>query len=425
MYNHSIRNVLILGVLALAGIIFIQSYWVVKTWNEKDSQFHETVHSELKRVASKLADFNGSELPRQGIIQRKSSNYYAVNINDAINQGVLENYLIQELGNNLDTDFEYAVYDCENQDLIYGNYCRLTDDDNPRGFTQSTALPEVEDLAYYFVVKFPQKSSYLLWDMWTSIMFSLIALLAVIFFVYSIWIILKQRRLSEMQRDFINNMTHEFKTPIASIKIASDVLSSQGAITNDNRLSQYINIIKDQNARLNKQVERVLSIAKLEKENYQLKKEHFNLSVIIDDIASNENIRLVQGSGGEIKTEIQNDSIPVYADKVHLTNCIYSLLDNAIKYCKKVPKIMIRVSQTGNNIMLQIVDNGIGINEDHIPKLFNKFYRVPTGNVHDVKGFGLGLFYVKNICRAHNWSIHVDSIVDNGTSITVNMPSYD
>jgi two-component system phosphate regulon sensor histidine kinase PhoR len=422
MHNQSIRNVLILGVLALAGIIFIQCYWVFNTWNEKDEQFNLTTRIALKRVATRIAAFNKSELPRQGIIQRKSSNYYAVNINDAIHPGVLESYLIEELGNNLDTDFEYAVYDCENQDLIYGNYCRLNDDDT-REFSRSTELPEINDLTYYFVVKFPEKASYLLWGMWTAILFSLIALLAVIFFVYSIWIILKQRRLSEMQRDFINNMTHEFKTPIASIKIASDVLSTQDAISDDNRLSQYINIIKDQNARLNKQVERVLSIAKLEKENYQLRKETFNLSLVLDDIASNENVRLVQGLGGEIVTDIVDQSIPVFADKVHLTNCIYSLLDNAIKYCKQVPDILIKVRQKGNNIILEIADNGIGIKEDHIPKLFNKFYRVPTGNIHDVKGFGLGLFYVKNICRAHNWTINVDSEIGNGTCITLNIPS--
>jgi len=422
MHSQSIRNVLVLGTLALAGIIFIQSYWVFMTWNEKESQFDETVRITLKRVAVRVAEYNNSELPRQGIIQRKSSNYYAVNINDIINPVILENYLIEEVESSLlNTDFEYAVYDCQSQDLVYGNYCKLADDSQE--YTRSTTLPEIENLTYYFVVKFPEKASYLLSGMWTSIFFSIIALLAVSFFVYSMWIILKQRRLSEMQRDFINNMTHEFKTPIASIKIASDVLSGQEQIISDNRLSQYINIIKDQNNRLNKQVEKVLSIAKLERENYQLKKEEINLADILSDIAGNENVRLTQSTGGLITTDFAHDSISIYADKVHFTNCVYSLLDNAIKYCKTVPEVLISVKTKGTDTILEIADNGIGITDDQIPKLFNKFYRVPTGNVHDVKGFGLGLFYVKNICKAHNWNINVNSKIGQGTNIILNIPS--
>lgn len=424
MHSQSIRNVLILGTLALAGIIFIQSYWIFMTWNEKDNQFDQTVRISLKRVAEQVAEYNESELPRQGIIQRKSSNYYAVNINDVINPVILENYLIEEFeASLLNTDFEYAIFDCLSRDLVYGKYCKLADDAKEYTRSSKAQLPEIENLDYYFVVKFPEKESYILSDMRTSIILSLIALLAVSFFVYSMWIILKQRRLSEMQRDFINNMTHEFKTPIASIKIASDVLSSQEQISTDNRLSQYINIIKDQNNRLNKQVERVLSIAKLERENYQLKKEEFNLTDILSDIASNENVRLTQSSGGTIMTNFIDDSISIYADKVHFTNCVYSLLDNAIKYCKKVPEVLITVKTKGTEIILEIADNGIGIKDDQIPKLFNKFYRVPTGNVHDVKGFGLGLFYVKNICKAHNWNINVDSKIGQGTNISLNIPS--
>lgn len=421
MHSQSIRNVLILGTLALTGIIFIQSYWVLKSYDMKATQFDETARITLGRVAIHISRYNKSELPRTNVVQRKASNYYAVNINDVIEPAVLENYLIEEFEKSgLNTDIEYAVYDCESQDLVYGNYCKISDESQE--YVKSENLPEIQDLTYYFVVKFPDKASYLISKMGTSIVLSLVALLTIIFFVYSMWVILRQRRLSDMQRDFINNMTHEFKTPIASIKIASDVLSTQEQISQNTRLSQYINIIRDQNSRLNKQVERVLSIAKLEKENYQLKKEQFNLSEILKDIASNENVRLTQSQGGQITTKIDADKIPIYADKVHFTNCVYSLLDNAIKYCKRVPEILISVQMKESEINLQIEDNGIGIKEDHIPKLFNKFYRVPTGNIHDVKGFGLGLFYVKNICRAHNWNIDIDSKVNHGTNITLNIP---
>jgi len=258
--------------------------------------------------------------------------------------------------------------------------------------------------------------------MWRSVLFSLIALLAAAFFAYTTWVILKQRRLSEMQRDFINNMTHEFKTPIASIRIASEMLANQESVTQNKRLNQYINIIKDQNARLNEQVEKVLNIAKLEGEDYQITKENLNVVEMLKDIAESENIRLQQGKGGEVSVMIESALPFIMADKVHFTNCIYSLIDNAIKYCKKVPHIIIRSYKQGESVYLKISDNGIGIKEDEIQSIFNKFYRVPTGNVHDVKGFGLGLFYVKNICKAHQWNINVDSTPGEGTDITLQIP---
>lgn len=421
MHSLSIRNLLILGTIAIAGIIFIQSYWVYITWTEKASQFDLSVKISLRQVANNIARDNKSDLPRQDVIQRKSSNYYAVNINDVINPIVLESYLIEEFENkSLNTDFEYAVYDCISQELAYGNYCKLSDDNQE--YTRSANLPQVDDLTYYFVVKFPSKASFILIDMWRSVLFSLIALLAAAFFAYTTWVILKQRRLSEMQRDFINNMTHEFKTPIASIRIASEMLANQESVTQNKRLNQYINIIKDQNARLNEQVEKVLNIAKLEGEDYQITKENLNVVEMLKDIAESENIRLQQGKGGEVSVMIESALPFIMADKVHFTNCIYSLIDNAIKYCKKVPHIIIRSYKQGESVYLKISDNGIGIKEDEIQSIFNKFYRVPTGNVHDVKGFGLGLFYVKNICKAHQWNINVDSTPGEGTDITLQIP---
>ena len=421
MHSLSIRNLLILGTIAIAGIIFIQSYWVFNTWKEKASQFDMTVNISLRQVADKIAKDNNSKLPRQDVIQRKSSNYYAVNINDIINPMVLENYLIEEFETkSLNTDFEYAVYDCTSQKLAYGNYCKISDDNQE--YSRSTTLPQIDDLTYYFVVKFPSKASFLLADMWTSIIFSIIALLAVAFFAYSTWVILKQRRLSEMQRDFINNMTHEFKTPIASIRIASEMLANQAGIVSDKRTSKYVDIIKDQNARLNEQVEKVLNIAKFEGEDYQINKEKLDLDELLKDIAASENIRLSQGKGGVVNTNVDEAVTHILADKVHFTNCIYSLVDNAIKYCKKVPSIFIKSYKKGEIIYLEINDNGIGIKEDQVQNIFNKFYRIPTGNVHDVKGFGLGLFYVKNICIAHSWKIKVDSTPDVGTQITLQIP---
>lgn len=420
MTNALIRRLLILGALAIGGIIFIQNFWVIKTWDLQDEEFHQTVSIALRRVAESIADFNQSDLPKQNLIQRRSSNYYAVNINDVIDANILEDYLIREFeASALNTDFEYGVYDCFSQELVYGNYCNLSDDDK---YLRSESLPKFDDLEYYFVVKFPSRTSYLLSSMWQSILFSLIALLAVAFFIYAIWVILKQKRLSEMQKDFINNMTHEFKTPISSIRIASDVLLNSEEINDDKRLQQYTSIIKDQNNRLNKQVERVLNIAKLEQQDFQLKKEKIDLKLTLDEIISNENARLSNHNTDIIRSVHNGQQYFIYADKVHFSNLVYNILDNAVKYCKENPEVIVSSNMVGNKLRLSFKDNGIGVKKEDIPKVFKKFYRVPTGNVHDVKGFGLGLFYVKSICKAHGWKINFDSELNKGTQITLDIP---
>jgi len=246
MPNYLISRLLILGAFAISGIIFIQSYWMIQTWNLKDQEFYESVNIALRNVAESVAQLNETELPKQNLITRRSSNYFAVNINSSVDANILEDFLIQEFENiSLNTDFEYAVYDCHTDDLVYGNYCKLSDND--KFVTSEDALPKFKELLYYFVVRFPSRRGYLLSNMWMSISFSLVALLAIIFFLYAIGVILRQKRLTELQKDFINNMTHEFKTPISSIRIAADAFLNDEYIANNPRLFQYTNIIKSQN----------------------------------------------------------------------------------------------------------------------------------------------------------------------------------
>jgi two-component system phosphate regulon sensor histidine kinase PhoR len=422
MQNRLISRLLILGALAIGGIIFIQNYWVVKNWDLEANEFHQTVTIALRKVAESIADFNQSELPKQNLIQRRSSNYYAVNINDVIDANILEDYLVREFENHsLNTDFEYAVYDCSNQELVYGNYCKLGD--KGKLFERSENLPKFDDLIYYFVVKFPHRSSYLISSIWQSILFSVIAMLAVLFFIYAIWVILKQKRLSEMQKDFINNMTHEFKTPISSIKIASEVLSNDSSLSNNERLQQYVGIIQDQNQRLNAQVERVLSLARLEKQSFRLEKEIISLHGLLDEIILNENIRLKNEREGNISKNYWTEDILITADKVHFSNLVYNILDNAVKYSKNIPHIEVQTRLIDKDIFLTFKDNGIGISKENLPKIFKKFYRVPTGNIHNVKGFGLGLFYVKNICEAHKWKIDLVSELNKGSTVTITIPN--
>jgi two-component system, OmpR family, phosphate regulon sensor histidine kinase PhoR len=416
--ENLIRRVLILGSISIVGIIAVQSYWLSKSWDIRDNDFDRSVTIALRNVAQLVANRNKSTLPKYNLIQRRSSNVYVVNVNTKITDfRKLEDLLRLEISNVfINTDFEYAVYDCASSEMIYGNYIKMDQSSKPK---RRSLLPKFKDLDYYFVIKFPERPSYVVSNLWINLVIFSIAALSVLFFTYSILIILRQKRLSDLQKDFINNMTHEFKTPIASIKIAADVLQKDEAIINDKRLSRYASIIKEQNIRLNDQVEKVLNLARLEKETLKLNKEPVHLNELLTSIVEANQMKI---SSGSIVLVDETRDVTISADKLHLTNVIYNIIDNALKYCEKDPEIAVSLTRKEDRYLLKIKDNGIGIAKENHKYLFDKFYRVNTGNVHNIKGFGLGLFYVKSICKAHNWDIHVDSTIGVGSSFEIEIP---
>jgi len=422
MPNNLIRRLIILGGLSIIGIIFVQSYWLLKTWDIKDKEFDQTVNIVLRNVADRMSKFNKTVLPKSNLVQRRSSNYYAVNINSGIDAGLLEQFLLQEMSKQaLNIDFEYAVYDCNSDELVYGNYCTAEYKDESK-IKINKNLPKFNNLIYYFVVRFPQRESFLLANKNMAITLTVLSILAIIFFLYSMWIILEQKRLSELQKDFINNMTHEFKTPISSIKIASDFLANNAVLKKDPKLSKYAQIIKDQNQRLNNQVEKVLNVARLEKDSFELKKEVLEINQTISETISNESLKLKQGN---IKFTPSLKNIYILADKLHFVNVVANIIDNGVKYSNGDPVIEIFLNDGIKDVLLHIRDHGIGIEKENHKKLFDKFYRVSTGDVHDVKGFGLGLFYVNNICNEHGWQIQVQSEPGRGSEFTIIIPKYD
>ena len=423
MPSRSIRIILILGSLAIAGIIFIQGYWVSRTLDIKEDDFHQSVTIALRNVAEAISKYNKSELPKTDLINRRTSNYYSVNVNSAIDANILEDYLFQEFEKaSLNTVFEYAVYDCSTDKLVYGNFCSI--EEESKEFVRSENLPKFNDLIYYFVVKFPSRGSYIVDSMRQSILFSIIAFLAIAFFAYAMWVILRQKQLTELQKDFINNMTHEFKTPISSIKIASDVIRADSAIQDNTRLVKYAEIITTQNERLNNQVEKVLNIARLEKDQFEIKKTKMDLVSFVSNFTNNEKLKLAEGKG-EIVFHCSLDHATIQADELHFTNVVSTIVDNAFKYCDKKPKVEIALEENSKGeYVLSIKDNGIGIKKEMQKKVFEKFYRIPTGNLHDVKGFGLGLFYVKNIIDASKWGIEIESEIGKGTKFKIIIPKH-
>lgn len=274
----------------------------------------------------------------------------------------------------------------------------------------------------FLFIFFPEKNNHVIRQVWLPIFSSIVFILVIIFcFIYAIKVIIRQKALSKIKNDFINNMTHEFKTPLATVSLAVEALQDPELSTHDKFRTRYLGIIKDENKRLVSQVEKVLQAAALDKKDFQLKVEPINLTELLE--SNLEHICLqVENRGGKINfvNKLRNGEIE--GDAFHLTHIFNNLLDNANKYSKENPAIRVEAWEEGDRVLVSIQDQGIGMNKDALKKIFDKFYRVPTGNVHDVKGFGLGLSYVKTMLEAHKGEIQVQSEPGKGSTFTINLP---
>ena len=423
MRNTIIRRVIVLGALASLSLLAVQTYWVLRTWNLQEQEFNRRVNQAMLDAANQLAQMNLFALPTQKLVQQVSTNYWVVNVNNVFEANDLEHVLGKAFeAQGLKEDYEYGIFDCSSDQMVRGKlvkYSTKKDDSMPL----DEPLPKHydQDFIYYFGVLFPGKSGNILSSIWLVVGFTALMLLTVLFFIYSIFVILRQKQLSELQRDFINNMTHEFKTPISTINISTDVFLKNEKIQEDPRLNRYAGIIKEQVLRLNTQVEKVLQLAKIERDNIELNVEEIDLIELIHNISPSIELK-VNDKSGTLHLDLEAANPLVRADKLHLTNILHNLVDNGVKYSKEKPDIHIGLQNEGNNLVLSVQDNGIGIPKEHQKRVFDKFHRVPTGNVHNVKGFGLGLFYVKTMCKEHRWKLSLSSELGKGTRIEIRMP---
>jgi two-component system phosphate regulon sensor histidine kinase PhoR len=349
-------------------------------------------------------------------IQNISNDYYVVNINNDFHPAVLEHYLKIEFNRfQINTNYVYALYNCHSDRMIYGKYISTHQESSNNKVIQ---FPKHKNLVYYFSIRFPDKATYLISSLrfWYILTFALIIILLV--YVYSIYTIIQQKKFSELQKDFINNMTHEFKTPLSSILLASEALTKQELVKENPKLKTYTSIITDQSYKLNNHIEKILNIARNDASGLSLKLQRIVLYPFITEIADsmkqkNENLT--------IRVEIE-DTATIIADEFHFTNIVYNILDNAVKYCDTQPEILISSFKDSKGLYLQFKDNGIGIPSKNIPHIFDKFYRVTTKKSDEVNGFGLGLFYVKKVVQQHNWKISVENNPDKGITITLFLP---
>ncbi|MEM9928648.1 MAG: HAMP domain-containing sensor histidine kinase [Bacteroidota bacterium] len=431
MKETIIRRVIILGAVAIAGILGTQSYWLITSWNLNEDEFLQKTNLALFRVAKTLSEMNDSDLPSRDIVRQRSNNTFVVNTESEIYSLTLEYLLQRELEQlALNVDFEYAIFDCTTDQMLYGGYCTYRPD-SKLAQPEATDFAKEDDFTYYFTVKFPGRTGFLLRNMQLVLFLSVILLITVAFFAYSMTVILRQRRLATMQKDFINNMTHEFKTPLSTIRIAASVFQREPFVQSNDRLKRYANIIHEQYDRLNNQVEKVLQIAKIEEGRFTLNRETIELHQFLEPLLASTKLR-IEEVGGQFTSALPPAPIYVTADPLHLSNILHSLLDNAIKYSlgstvagvlgTETPQVQFQLVAAGpRQLQLSIIDSGPGIPADQRDRVFEKFYRIPTGDVHNVKGFGLGLYYVREICKAHGWHIEIDPDYTAGTWMKISL----
>ncbi len=439
MGRRAIGTLMLLATLSVIGVVITQLLWLQQAReyrsdqlalhkeqaSQLEKQFNDRVVMALTDVTEQILSITKDPSDLYDAVKQERPNYFAVTINDTLHPYLLEALLRKEFSRrNIIEDFEYGIYDCFTDSIVYGNYVVLD-----TAATESVAhsrLLKLDKDGHYFGVYFPTRHS-TLWEEdasghWTWIFPAIVTLIVFSFFAYSVWVIMRQKRLSEMKNDFIGNMTHELKTPISTIALSAEVIGDPGIIQEPDRLAEYARIIRSENDRLRTQVERVLQLARLDKDNMELKRDTVDMLEVVREVTGSFKLatderRVVLRATSDLA------HAPVTGDRVHLTNTLFNLVDNALKYGPDGNTITITTGRSGNRITIAVADRGIGIRKEDLPHIFERFFRVSTGNVHDVKGFGLGLHYVQQIAKAHGGDITVRSEPGKGSTFTLALPA--
>ncbi len=355
-------------------------------------------------------------------------------ISHRIELDLLQEAISNELANRfIAIDFNYGVYSHKEKSfvIIDGHY--VVRDNSPQAFTSGTKTLYNSEYSVdlyaddiqspgLLMIYFPGKTNLVWGSVWKTLIGSIIFTGLILFcFAYTIQVIFFQKKVGEMKSDFINNMTHEFKTPIATISLAADSITSPMISGNVDKVRRFADIIKQENKRMNNQVEKVLQMAVIDKNDFQLKMSNINLHEVISQAVGNATLQ-IEKKEGTISTELDASKPTIQGDQTHVTNVIHNLLDNANKYSPRNPEISVLTRNINNGVEVTVKDNGIGMTKEARKHIFDKFYRVHTGNLHDVKGFGLGLSYVKAMVNAHNGQIEVKSEPGKGSSFILFFP---
>jgi two-component system phosphate regulon sensor histidine kinase PhoR len=418
MNRKVITIIIILTSVSLVAALITQLFWVRDAWLLKEDHFNNSVKIALKSVVNQIMT---SEEVYTAEMAKVDTNLYIehVDLFLVVNPKNLDSLLHQEFASmEIAEEYTYGVYRSVDKLFVMGKYNVSMQQllDSPH-WVSLTCLCQTE--SYLLTVYFPYQKSMILSQMIILPVMSGLFLMVLIFsFFFTIYIVLKQKKLSEMKTDFVNNMTHEFKTPISTISISSEMLAKDAIVKHPEKVKKYARIIFDENTRLKNQVERVLKIAIIDKEDYKLKLKEVDVHEIIRKCMDNFKIQVIERDGN-LRANLEAMQYMVTADKEHLTNIINNLLDNANKYSPQNPNININTINIKGKIEISVEDKGIGISKENQVNVFKKFHRLQTGNIHDAKGFGIGLFYVKTMMERMGGNVNIESELNKGSRFTL------
>ena len=417
--------IVVLITLSVVGILLIQMSWIRNAIQLKHDEFQREVELSLKKSAEEIQNHF---LAKQSTIffdkvskQHELESRFTTQgffTRDELKK-IIEGVLIE---NNIKQPFEFCIEDIFKNTVFSSDGFKMQDISSANTISLTGDQSSVHQETLFLII--PEDRGVVIKQMWSiilaSILFTSIIILA---FAVTVRTLFNQKKLSEIKSDFINNMTHELKTPLATISLAIDALTNEKVIHDADKIKIYSSMIKEENKRMNKQVEKILQAARLEKEEIKLSLQKLDAHKVINKVADNLALQIQEKSGVlDLKLNATNSFIE--ADEVHFSNIIFNLLDNAMKYSDKPPYILVETFKHGNGMLsIKVKDNGIGMDKETQSRIFEKFYRAHTGNLHNVKGFGLGLSYVKAIVDAHNGRIKVESAPGKGSTFTITLPS--
>jgi two-component system, OmpR family, phosphate regulon sensor histidine kinase PhoR len=409
--------------LSLCGIIATQIFWVNHAIKLRTEEFEYYIYRGLFAVTERFKDVIKSDYVSPA---NHDSAFALLPVRpDTVNLLLLDSLLKDEFYClKIKEDFAWAIVDSGTRAIVYGDFEKASKEPL---IASEHAYPvdgvfEV-NAGHYLKIYFPEQKQLVIRRMllWVVLLSGVFLAVVVVSFLVFIRTILRQKKLSEMKNDFINNMTHELKTPISTISIASEILMKPSVSGSQEKTLRYANIIFDENLRLRNQVEQVLNISMLDKDAFTLRKTRIDVHKILENNIETFNV-IVREKNGKILAGLHATQSEIFADETHFINVISNILDNSIKYSETSPEIKIQTRDADDGIEIIITDSGIGISPDNIKHIFKKFYRVHTGDIHDVKGFGLGLFYVKTVIDAHHGNIKVNSELKKGSTFEIYFP---
>jgi two-component system phosphate regulon sensor histidine kinase PhoR len=425
MKQRTIAITIVITSLALIGVIVTQLYWVNNAVQLKNEQFKQKVNLGLNKIVNQLLTLqNDSVLLEKYKLDNGDSFTNHIKFIHAIQPQLIDSIINSEFFHlSQHANFYYGIYEEEGSHFLLGNYAGFQDEilNSQHNIAVSCIFqPET----YWLGIYFPFQSSYVFKKMQANIIMSAFFMLVIIgsfwFVIYSLF---RQKKLSEIKTDFVNNMTHEFKTPISTISVASEMLFKEYVIEDKNMVTKYARVIFDENARLKDQVEKVLQVATLEKGDYRLKLKSIDVHALLNDTIRNFEVAVSQRNG-KIFSRLNAANSTILADRGHFNNVVITILDNANKYSADAPDITVSTRSNSKGIVVSIEDKGIGMAREHQANIFKRFHRIPTGNVHNVKGFGIGLFYVKTVVEAHGGHVSVSSDLGKGSRFDVFFPFH-